>query len=477
MENPAKKAAASRRRSARHHVPEAVVRGQFIDIHRGDLLNLTPESMAGLTGDFGQFGMSGGSGEASFKKARVFHRTNALVRIFALTRRMFLNFGFQLRPAKAGDRDKLAAWQADQTRAALKTRRAIKKFVNDAWLEYVIQDVAVGFWMAEAKTQPTLLAPEDIEFKDWFGIERIRLLNPPQPEELQRAGLSAAMVAKFKDQTHKEYWLEEKRDEYFAVVKRERTGHGLGRPRLEAFFQALAQFESMEAGEALYALLGRTVIRQHKLGHEIKGGPRAGMSSHFANAKRIEAVKNFFRNKKGFLENAGNFDHEIVTHWIDPKNYDATKWVTVVERLRWWGGAAVFLYLAETLRPYLLKLLEVECADDREQMREWFEEVLNSAFELPCPVKVAWKNTCFREPRVADEMLKFLTTQGGASVTTALEESGYDAAEERARKQEELAIEQAQPGTFKPIYDGAHGEVGGGSTGGRPPGTANPDDA
>lgn len=44
----------------------------------------------------------------------------------------------------------------------------------------------------------------------------------------------------------------------------------------------------------LWAFVSRAVIRQFKVGHEIRNGPRAGQGIWFWNTKRGDAIKKFF---------------------------------------------------------------------------------------------------------------------------------------------------------------------------------------
>lgn len=448
-------------------------RAAFLDINTGFALPTLAKRAGGKAiNKLGEL-----SDQQVFEVARQFHQRNHLLRHFVAARRMFVHYGFALQAASGNPKDQKALddWlrpAAAKARTERKAAAQLLKFVRDAVMEWLLMDVAIAFWMEDQAVTATLLAPEEVRYSDVFNHEILRVNKHFDAKEMKAAGFDAETIKRY---TSGEIVLSEKFDEYFAVLKAERAGYGLGRPRIESLFLALEQCGGMEAGEAVLGMVARTVIRQHKLGHAITGA-RAGSPAHFYKPKRGQAIKDFFRNKQGLLEFTGNFDHDILVSWIDPKLWDPAKWATVVDRLKWWGGAVVNLYLAETLRPYLLGMLKAECYDAREQLKPWLEETLNASFPLPVAVRVSWGSQCFTEPRVADEMLKFLVAQGPLSTTTALEQYGYNPEQEHTRKQAEAALEKTNPGTLKPLFDAAHGDDPAGG-GGRPTGTPNPDDA
>lgn len=429
-------------------------RSEFLDIYRGRVLAMDAAEL--------QSQNHPKTDRESYERARYFARRNYLVREMTRARRAFLNYGCRLLPVDPAQKDAVAEWS--QSKDGLRA----SKVLRDAVTEWIQMDCVLAFWMEEARLPATLLAPEAVVYSDMFGLERLKVCLKVDEKQMLAAGIPRDLVARYR---RGEVLLSEDADEYFSVLKNERVGHGLGRPRMESAFDVLSECESLEIGENLLASVARTVIRQHVMGHEIKSGPKAGSPVHFLKSNRSKEVKDFFMGRTGFLEFASNFDHEIKLHWIDPKMLSAEKWATIVDRLVWWGGPAALLYLARTIQPYLLTVLRAQCEEDRALLRPFINEVIQT-YDPPGPVTVDWSNRCFTEPRVAAELMKFLVQQGPLSLRTALEDSGFDAEEERTRKAEEL---EDDPKLHLPIFDAAHGDnPGTNDGGGRPPGTPDP---
>ena len=79
-------------------------------------------------------------------------------------------------------------------------------------------------------------------------------------------------------------------------------------PRMYALFRTMEQDESMQIGDNLWAFLGRAVIQQFAVGHEIKQGPYAGRDIYMWNPKVNEDVRGFFEGRLGLLDVCTNFD-------------------------------------------------------------------------------------------------------------------------------------------------------------------------
>ena len=89
--------------------------------------------------------------------------------------------------------------------------------------------------------------------------------------------------------------------EYVSVWRRD-PGPTLTVPALANMLTVMAQSDSMEVGEEQYAFAGRLVIRVLKMGHEIKGGQRAGSSQYHYKKEAGDAWLNFLRTKLGLVD-------------------------------------------------------------------------------------------------------------------------------------------------------------------------------
>lgn len=363
----------------------------------------------------------------------------------------FLNHGLRI---TSDDAD--PAWIDDN-------EERILKYVEDAWREWLIMDNLASFWRDAAAT-PVVLSAEDCTYSDALGVEQLRVRLNLQSNELQ--SLPDGLRSRY---AKGEVELSTAYGEHFRVLKRAKVGDGFGAPRMLSVFRSLTQSDSMEAADAVLAHAGRTVIRQHRLGHEIKSGPKAGQPVHFWKKDRASAVEKFFKGKIGLVEFTSNFDHDIQYSVPDSKLYDGKKYEGVLNRLLWWAGPCGFLLLASGVTPYLMPSLRTEAQAERRRMKLHLEAVLNAALDAPPGIgrlRLSWSNRCFTETRIANEMVKFLTQQGPLSLRTALEEAGFDPDTERARKADEAETDREE---LLPLFDANHGDEPG-----RPDGDTDP---
>jgi hypothetical protein len=123
----------------------------------------------------------------------------------------------------------------------------------------------------------------------------------------------------------------------------------------------------------------------------------------------------------------------------------------------------------------IMRSLQEEVMDDRDDVGIHVDQVVNTVFAPPVPVTICWSNKVFMDSRTAWEMTRELLKNGPLSGMTALEHAGEDPEQERERKQEEweLADDEKTMGKVLPVYDAAHGNKPGeepGERGGRPAG-------
>ncbi len=254
--------------------------------------------------------------------------------------------------------------------------------------------------------------------------------------------------------------------EFFSVLRRAREGWGFGLPRMYSLFRTMEQDESMQIGDNLWAFLGRAVIRQFAVGHEIKQGPYAGRDIYMWNPKVNEDVRGFFEGRLGLLDVCTNFDFKVLFPYPEIKRFDAAKYLSVLERITYWAGPVGLMFLGSPaargqLNLQLMDLLRVEVTEvERPEMGLWLSEVINAVFRPPLEVEVAWKSTIFRDQRQAIELMKFLVTSGALSYRTALEDSDQDPEQETERKdvEGEWMRDEKKKYRLLPPYDPAHGK-------------------
>ena len=225
----------------------------------------------------------------------------------------------------------------------------------------------------------------------------------------------------------------------------------------------------MEAGESVMGFLMRSPIRIHRIGHETRYGPYAGGVQNFINKKRSDATKKGMQALQGFADLTLNFDHHIEYLWVgsEPKHFDARKWETIINRVAWWGQSYAFMYLIKSINPYLFPSFREEAGSKREDVREHLEAMLTAALDTD-DITIEWSDECFTDQRLGFEMMKFLTTQGAGSLTTAIRKTGGDPEMEKANKE----MEAKNPDAYLPLL--VPGGQGNKATVGRPNGTPDP---
>jgi hypothetical protein len=388
--------------------------------------------------------------------ARKWHRENWFVEQMIHLKLGFFNYGLKILPRKKTDRKAVEKFLEQDEKAA-----ELHRYIESVQSEALLQDTVVSFWREEAKTTPFLLLPEFCRYTDAMGIEKLRVnLNYKKAdlEDAERFGatsFSNDMIRRYTGK--KEILLEERFDEYFKVLTVGLKGQGFGWPRLRRVFRTLSQNESMEVGESMLALAGRLVERTHRIGFEVKSSANAMRQADYLWKKqRAAAIEKFYTGRSGFVETTRQFDHDTEYIWVDPKHYDNRKWMTVIDRLMWWGGPLAFMLMAKTPNPNLLVAFLAEATRFREWVGRHLEYVILRGFELP--VRLQWSNRCFLDLRLFWDMMKFYTQQGPLSLTSGLEAATFDPQVEAERKQEE-----AEPKRLKqltPLWDPNHNRGG-----------------
>jgi hypothetical protein len=400
--------------------------------------------------------------QSMFKLARNWHKQSWFVDQVNKLKLAFYHYDPRIVPVAAGrqlqgDKKKLAEWmEKDDAR-----REALLRYVVAVWTEWLLLDNVVSFWRMEKKVTPFLLQPELCHYTDAMGLERLKVnlmyrremftdeKGEPLPDwtwdEIKRYTSQQAIL------------LSEDYDEYFRVLTRAVRGTGFCHPRLYSLFRTLSQAESMEVGESMLAYAGRLVLRAHSLGFEVRSASNAAKQAEYLwKAARAKPIEDFFKGRQGFAEFTKQFDHKVEYIWVDPKDYDARKWETIVNRCLWWAGPVGFMLMTKQLQPFLLPMLRADALADRARVGAHLEVVLNAGgWDLPCKVKVKWGDRCFNDLRLAWDMTKALMQQGPVSLTSALEVADFDPEQEAERKKAEASPERDDE--LLPRFDPNHG--------------------
>jgi len=407
------------------------------------------------------------------KKARRYATSSIDVTQIIAKKRGFYNFGLRLLPAQksALDPQEFDQWRRENW-------SEIYSLVCQVWNEFLVVGSVIAFWRTGAAPRTPmrviLLPPERCDYQDPMGIETLKFRH--ELTESQIRTLPEEWQQRYRGTT--EVTISDQFGEAFRVLKTERVGNGLGRPPMRALFTTLDEHESLEVGENLLGLASRLVFRQHKLGHAITTGPRAGLPTHFYKKATGEAVKKFFEGRTGLVETVTNFDQSALVNWIDPKLLDAKKWDSTLVRMLRWGGPVALMLHARGPNPFLMPALQVEANDERARMELFLSYIINEVFSPPTRATLRWSDRCFKDVRTAAELIRFGVQQGATSYERLNEEAGNDHTEEHARKIAELKQKQ----DWLPLYDAAHGPGDESppspksrkKANGRPPGTPDP---
>jgi hypothetical protein len=384
---------------------------------------------------------------SQFKKARHWATHHWLVRSILQVRASFYHFGFRIGSTAGKVEGRLARWRDNNV-------DMWSRYARECWMENLVQDNVLGLWTNNG-VPPIIYPLERVEFRDEFGVERIKIQHGLNASQVDKMSLPPKTKAAFK----KSSTLELGHDDPlfgFEILKRERMGAGFGPTAIEPIFSACAETESHEVGDAQLAASGRTVYEQHQLGHEIKSGMHAGSPVHFWNKDRAKLVEKQIKGKSGHVRVTTNFDHKILWPRPDPKNFDAKKYESAIQRIAWWGMPLGHMILTRSLNPFLMPMLKTLAADERVRVGTHLRKVFIEALGAPEEVKPVWSNRCFNDPRIAADLLKTGLQAGPLSQGTFVEEAGYDAEEERERKLEESKLSKK---VLEPAYDMHHGPI------------------
>ena len=385
----------------------------------------------------------------ALKQARHWHRYNEFVHTVVELRLSFCNHELELSSARKDA--KFEKWLA-----AGDNERVVRRYIREVWQSFLVSTNVVSMWRENPDGSPILpitLRPERCHFNNFMGLAKLRYefaLTSEQVNDLVDPVLRARYgnTAGLKE-------IDEKHGEFFRVLTQGLVGEGLGFPSMQVVFPALRQWQAMSAGDEMLGEECRVLIKQHRLGHEIRTGAHAGSPIHFIRKARVDDLATNLKNKVGKIELPTNFDHEIVYTYLDGKFFDETRYDGMERRLLWWSSPiGQMIGTKGGVAPFLLTILKSQVLEARRLVADHICEVIDTALRPPGGLKVEWSNDVFEDPRLVGELLRVGLAAGPVSQRTFREAAGLDDERERAYK----AAEAKQPDEEKlPIFDASHG--------------------
>jgi len=417
-----------------------------------------------------------------FQQARRWHRLHGFIRNVLALKATFHNHGLLgavlaptdpkkpdgeqevkewhpgIRAQSAKDADKVRKWKE-------KNRVEIARVTTDCWQSYLLVRNAVALWRKNGRV--IVLRPETCDYSDQFGVEKLVFRHGLTGQQIdEMPGLSKPERDQLKGNT-KLTLTHTSNVFFFRVLKEEQVGMGFGWPDLATVFHACSLNESLLVGDRQLADACRSVYEQHLLGHEIKSGQHAGSPVHFMKKIRGESVKKEIQSKKGHIQLATNFDHDIKIGAGRPlpNQFDTKRYEQAAEQLATWGMPYGQM-LDGVINPYLMTLAKGLAHADRERMQPFLAELLQEALGAPAPLVLQWDDTCFWDSRLLLDLLKTGLTAGPVSGESFLRKTGFNPADERAAKARDAQLPED---LVAPAFDAAHGNQPGKSPG-KPPG-------
>jgi len=242
-------------------------------------------------------------------------------------------------------------------------------------------------------------------------------------------------------------------------LRRTRVGLGLAWPQLRSLFNTVGAWESLELADWQMADCLRTIYELHKIGHEIKNGPRAGLPDHFWKKKRADAVEKLIKPNAQLLAAIKRlvvqFDHTVDYPRPDPKHLGKDRYEAMFERLCIWAMPLAQILFAKQANPMQSNFLRAKAATERyDYMGPFLENVMRRSMDAPEGTTCVWSDDVFVDPNLMLDSLKTGLAAGPLSQETFLKKTGHNPEQERARKDNENDLPEHQT---KPIYDAAHG--------------------
>lgn len=385
--------------------------------------------------------------DQQIEKARYFSEINAVVRDLLKIKRALWHFDFKIKGADSWLKGK----NGKTTNLAV-----AKKVAMAAWKDLLSVNNVLAIWM-EGRKRPSLFLPEHTEYSDEFGEEKLvitkgidfnALKSLPNLTPEERKGLNDKKL--IITRASKVFGFE--------VLKDGRLGSGYERPGMASIFDACSQYQSLAVRDSVLAgAVGRQIIEQHLIGHEIKGGTHAGSRAHFCTDAKAKAVKDSLNNKIGFFRMITNFDHAIKYPAPDPNVYDGKKFDSATQRIGWLFSAIYNVVIGKNFNPSILNCLKAQAKLDRDMVGDFLKQVLVASMKAPEEIEFKWGDRIFNDPRLMTDLLKFGLSAGPVSQETYLNDADLDEEMERKRKAKEANMPEGQT---MPLYDAHHGPPG-----------------
>jgi hypothetical protein len=364
--------------------------------------------------------------------------------------------------------DAIAAWHENN-------KSDVMKLVRDTWQEWLTMDNAIAVW---SKDLPPVIYPiEHLTYTDEFGIEELRFAHGLSPQAIDMVpNISKKVRQALADS--KTVAIVKQGETYngnnlfqFEALKRTRIGAGLAWPQIRGLFNTVITWEALELADSQLADAMRTVYELHKVGHEIKNGPRAGYPDHFLKKKRALAIDELIKNKRQFQATIKklvvNFDHEISYPRPDSKLFGGDRYEAALERLMYFAMPIAQMLFAKQVNPWHGNFLKAKAATERGYIGPFLDNILQNCLRAPKGTTCTWSDDMFTQPQQMMDTLKAGLASGPLSQQTFMEKAPggpFNVHMERQRKDDEGDLEDH---IVQPAFDAAHGLQ---DEAGRPPG-------
>jgi len=407
----------------------------------------------------------------AYRRARYWFKESSFLRGFLKLKKSIYNYGIEIKAIDPAQQTALELWLAEKAEVGVKqwidptTREVIElennqtnlevvsKLIEDSWTSFFLFDVVPTMWQDD-RHFAFVLPIERTVYTDTFGVEILKYIHGLSRKDVEQ--IFAEDPEQKKRFLLPQIILNVAFHEHFKVLKLAALGDGYGWPSIYSLFRLLGEVESKEIGFSRASFLLRLMVRQHKLGHDIKQGPHAGKATHMWNKTWGNSVLRQFEDKEGFIDVATRHDHLIEYPFPDLKRFDRLAWEGTNERLVDWAGPIGRMLVAKGVAPYLGVLLKALALEDRAKMGNYLSTIITDAFQPPTPVRLQWSNLIFTESRLLLEAIRFAVTQGFLSTTTSKEELGFNAEKEEMLKLDEANDSEAGKKN-RPIWDPSHG--------------------
>lgn len=398
-----------------------------------------------------------------FAKARSLLRSNDFVGGVHHVKLCYFADGLRL----DSQNKKVAKWLQKARLAGLRMER----LDLDVWTEFLTCDSAIVFWRTPLEGSvavPVVLDCEICQFSDALGVETLKVRPNkavPPLSETQKAALGKRWADALTRGAVIE--IDPSQGENFRVLTWGKLGSGLGWPRLGQILDKLGTRELLEIADWGAAWEHGDVYRQITKGHPIPNGPHAGEGRNFITQKQSTKIQTDNKGKRGPRTLVSNFDVSVAWKYLDPRFFDAGKYVAVMDKLRAWAGAPALIYEAGQAPPNLMSAFATEGRRSRAMVGAFLNSILNDptfhgTLAPPEELEVSWNAQSFLDTKTMLEWVRAGSSTGLISPQTARNALGVDNAEEAKLLQEALK----DPTGYRPVFEAKQGMLS--NTGGRP---------